>query len=75
MMLGKTAGGLFWMCRYLERSANNARLIEAGSRMTMTRSAADDAEWESILSTANVKDMFLQTLVKSQYRYHLITPS
>ncbi|WP_366042344.1 alpha-E domain-containing protein [Henriciella sp.] len=60
-MLGKTAGGLFWMCRYLERSANNARLIEAGSRMTMTRSAADDAEWESVLSTANVKDMFLQT--------------
>nr|WP_018147471.1 alpha-E domain-containing protein [Henriciella marina] len=60
MMLGKTAGGLFWMCRYLERSANNARLIEAGSRMTMTRSAADDSEWESVLSTANVKEIFLQ---------------
>ncbi len=44
MMLGKTAGGLFWMCRYLERSANNARLIEAGSRMMMTRSTEENAE-------------------------------
>ncbi len=29
-MLGKTAGGLFWMFRYLERTENTARLIEAG---------------------------------------------
>ena len=58
MMLGKTAGGLFWMCRYLERSANNARLIEAGSRMTMTRSSAANAEWESILATANVHNIY-----------------
>lgn len=58
MMLGKTAGGLFWMCRYLERSANNARLIEAGSRMTMTRSSAANAEWESVLATANVLDLY-----------------
>jgi uncharacterized alpha-E superfamily protein len=56
MMLGKTAGGLFWMCRYLERSANNARLIEAGSRMAMTRADASDAEWISVLSTANALD-------------------
>ena len=59
MMLGKTAGGLIWMCRYLERSANSARLIEAGSRMTMTRAAAEDAEWNSILETANVKQLYM----------------
>lgn len=58
MMLGKTAGGLFWMCRYLERSANNARLIEAGTRMTMTRSSAADAEWASVLATANVRKIY-----------------
>ncbi len=58
MMLGKTAGGLFWMCRYLERSANNARLIEAGTRMTMTRASAEDAEWASVLATANVRESY-----------------
>ena len=32
-MLGKTAGGLFWMYRYLERAENTARLIETGQRI------------------------------------------
>ena len=49
-MLGKTAGGLFWMFRYLERSENTARLIEAGFRIALTR--PDSQEWSSVLSTA-----------------------
>ena len=52
-MLGKTAGGLYWMARYLERSENTARLVEAGQRIALTRSAADD-EWISVLQTASV---------------------
>ena len=36
-MLGKTAGGLFWMQRYLERSENIARLVDAGFRIALTR--------------------------------------
>ncbi len=52
-MLGKTAGGLYWMSRYLERSENTARLVEAGQRIALTRSSADD-EWVSVLQTAAV---------------------
>lgn len=44
-MLGKTAGGLFWMFRYLERCENNARLIDAGFRIALTRSATAKSEW------------------------------
>ena len=51
-MLGKTAGGLFWMFRYLERCENNARLIDAGFRIALTRSATAKSEWKSILTTA-----------------------
>ena len=36
-MLGKTAGGLYWMFRYLERAENTARLLDAGLRMALTR--------------------------------------
>ena len=36
-MLGKTAGGLMWMFRYLERSENLARLVETGQRIALTR--------------------------------------
>jgi uncharacterized alpha-E superfamily protein len=50
-MLGKTAGGLFWLSRFLERSENTARLVEAGFRMALTRAAAGEDEWASVLTT------------------------
>ncbi len=56
MMLGKTAGGLFWMFRYLERAENTARLLEAGWRMALTRADDDMSEWVSIITTAGMHD-------------------
>ena len=55
-MLGKTAGGLFWMFRYLERSENAARLIEAGFRIALTRPGNE--EWSSVLKTAAVDQLY-----------------
>lgn len=53
-MLGKTAGGLYWMFRFLERGENTARLIEAGFRMALTRSSDAASEWESVVATSAV---------------------
>lgn len=53
-MLGKTAGGLYWMSRLLERSENTARLIEAGFRIALTRSKNPQEEWKSVLTTAGI---------------------
>jgi uncharacterized alpha-E superfamily protein len=58
-MLGKTAGGLFWMFRYLERSENVARLLDAGFRIALTRSSTAEAEWKSILTTSGRLDDYL----------------
>lgn len=58
-MLGKTAGGLFWMFRYLERSENTARLVDAGFRMALTRSDQAEDEWASIIDTASARAAFL----------------
>ena len=51
-MLGRTANGIFWMMRYLERAENTARLLDAGFRLALTRGqgAARD-EWRSVLVT------------------------
>lgn len=57
-MLGKTAGGLFWMFRYLERSENTARLIEAGFRIALTRPGSE--EWASVLRTAAAGTSYAQ---------------
>ena len=59
-MLGKTAGGLFWMSRYMERSENNARLLDAGFRISLTRSSTAATEWKSILTTAGSLVRYLE---------------
>lgn len=69
-MLGKTAGGLYWMFRFLERSENTARLLEAGFRMALTRSSDAASEWKSVVTTsgtgigyAQKHDSYSDTLV------------
>lgn len=57
-MLGRTAGELFWMCRYLERSENTARLIDAGFRMSLTRSKSASSEWSSVLATVGCAELY-----------------
>ncbi len=49
-MLGKTASGIFWLFRYLERAENIVRLIETGHRFTLTRNRGRQDEWRSILA-------------------------
>lgn len=54
-MLGKTAGGLYWMFRLLERGENTARMVEAGFRMALTRSTDSETEWKSVVTTSGVR--------------------
>jgi uncharacterized alpha-E superfamily protein len=58
-VLGRTARGLFWMFRYLERSENTARLVDAGFRIALTRFDAAADEWASVVETSGVKDQYL----------------
>ncbi|RDC59495.1 hypothetical protein HME9302_00685 [Alteripontixanthobacter maritimus] len=52
-MLGRTANGVFWLFRYLERVENTARLLDAGLRMALTRDIVTaEEEWRSVMETA-----------------------
>ncbi|WP_371397924.1 alpha-E domain-containing protein [Fretibacter rubidus] len=57
-MLGKTAGSLFWMFRYMERCENTARLTEAGFYIALTRSKSAEDEWQSIIKAAGMESKF-----------------
>ncbi len=57
-MLGRTAGSLYWMFRYLERMENTARLVDTGFHIALTRNDDPSAIWNSILTTAGVKEAF-----------------
>ena len=58
-MLGRSAWGVYWMARNLERAENTARLLDAGFRMALTRgkTAAGD-EWRSVLVTLGQDQAF-----------------
>jgi len=52
MLLGRTANGLYWMNRYIERAENMARLVDAGLRMAITRTEGASEEWASVVISA-----------------------
>ena len=58
-MLGKTANGMFWLYRGLERAENIARLIETGQRLALTRLKHPDDEWRPVLQSAAVLQRYL----------------
>ena len=56
-MLGRSANGIYWMARYLERAENAARLLEVGLRMALTRgNVPQEEEWKSVLVTLGQHD-------------------
>lgn len=60
-MLGRTANGLFWMSRYLERAENIARLVDAGFRMSMTGASDSGEDWGGVLESAGVREVYGET--------------
>jgi uncharacterized alpha-E superfamily protein len=48
------------MFRYIERAENIARLIDAGLRMSLTRSGATDGDWDGVLQSAGMQQAFLE---------------
>jgi uncharacterized alpha-E superfamily protein len=58
-MLGKTAGGIYWLFRYLERTENIARLVETGHRFTLTRGNGSASEWRSIAQSLGMDAPYL----------------
>ncbi|WP_348685171.1 alpha-E domain-containing protein, partial [uncultured Brevundimonas sp.] len=59
-MLGRTAAGLFWLTRYLERAENTSRMTEAGFRMALTRAESNTEEWGSVITTAGCQQAYLE---------------
>ena len=53
-MLGRNAAGIYWMFRYLERCENNARLLRAGLRISMTQYDHASQDWESVLMATSI---------------------
>jgi uncharacterized alpha-E superfamily protein len=58
MLLGRTANGLYWMGRYIERAENMARLVDTGLRLALTHTESSTDEWSSVLTSAGALDAY-----------------
>jgi uncharacterized alpha-E superfamily protein len=47
------------MFRHLERAENTSRLVDAGMRIALTRSSEAEHEWESVVTTAGLRDAYV----------------
>ena len=59
-MLGRTANGLYWMFRYIERAENIARLLGAAMRVSLTRSGSGTEDWDGVLQSTGLIDDYLK---------------
>ena len=60
-MLGRTANDLYWLCRYIERAENMARLIEVGYRIVLLPREGEGyhEEWRSTLQCTGCEEGYL----------------
>ena len=59
-MLGRHGNNLFWMSRYLERSENNARRIQAVLHYALGREDEGREEWASIIAAGTDMEVFTE---------------
>lgn len=76
-MLSRTAEGLFWMGRFIERMENVARLLDAGRRLDSLPQATSDrsTEWSSIIVASGASGTFPLPLEEANVEtvsHHLI---
>jgi uncharacterized alpha-E superfamily protein len=67
-MLARTANGMYWLARYMERADYVARLLQVAQRMSAVRVDEDSSsEWESAIVAAGGREAYFE-------RYDEVTP-
>ncbi|VFR30540.1 Protein containing domains DUF403 [plant metagenome] len=59
-MLSRTADNLFWMCRYMERAENTARMLDVNLHMSLLPQdpATRAASWRAVLGISELQNRF-----------------
>lgn len=61
-MLSRTADNLFWMCRYMERAENMARMLDVSLQMSLLPQdpAARERSWRALMRISELQTLFDQ---------------
>ncbi|HTK00826.1 MAG TPA: alpha-E domain-containing protein [Bordetella sp.] len=61
-MLSRTADHLFWMCRYMERAENMARMLDVSLQMSLLPQdpATRERSWRALMRISELQELFDQ---------------
>ncbi|WP_427184264.1 alpha-E domain-containing protein [Bordetella bronchialis] len=61
-MLSRTADSLFWMCRYMERAENMARMLDVSLQMSLLPQdpASRERSWRALMRISELQTLFDQ---------------
>ena len=57
-MLSRTADNLFWMCRYIERAENTARMLNVNLNMSLLPGQTYEESWRAVLRISELQDAY-----------------
>jgi uncharacterized alpha-E superfamily protein len=59
-MLSRTADNLFWICRYVERAENTARMLDVNLQMSLLPQEAEARErsWRALIRISELQSLF-----------------
>ena len=59
-MLSRTADNLFWMCRYVERAENTARMLDVNLQMSLLPQdeATRERSWRALMRISDLQNQF-----------------
>ncbi|ALM85247.1 alpha-E domain-containing protein [Bordetella sp. N] len=59
-MLSRTADNLFWMCRYVERAENTARMLDVNLQMSLLPQdeATRERSWRALMRISELQNLF-----------------
>ena len=63
-MLSRTADNLFWMCRYIERAENTARMLDVNLQMSLLPQDTQTREgsWLGVLRISELQGLYLSLI-------------
>lgn len=57
-MLSRLADNLYWMCRYMERAENTARMLDVQHQASLLGGSADTAQWQALLRLYELEPLY-----------------
>ncbi|MFM1920602.1 MAG: hypothetical protein RLZZ303_2236 [Candidatus Hydrogenedentota bacterium] len=59
-MLSRVAESIFWMCRYIERAENIARVVNVNWHLSLDDSSSSELQWQPLVAITGDEELYVE---------------